>query len=165
MQFLVEWEDRSWTIELPFVALFTTTTRISQLETQQVPFRPFITNFSNLLEIEVSRTLANEWSVAIESARLEVDGDDGKPPSLGKLLNTDLQVYLLFSHFTSPFQELSPNTVTNVVFLLPLDGDVPIQHTLFFDYRVKSTVTSSSHLTPVYSRTMTSSCLVCSTSR
>ncbi|VDL87013.1 unnamed protein product [Nippostrongylus brasiliensis] len=84
-----------------------------------------------LFELEIARAVghAEEWTVVLERAVIEAVDPSAAleaPNLLGKLLNEQLE-------------ELIPNVVSSLVWVLPLAGELPITHKLFIDYRVKPT--------------------------
>ncbi|WKX87962.1 hypothetical protein Q1695_007960 [Nippostrongylus brasiliensis] len=114
-----EWMGRVWSLELSFVALLIMTSTTSRLENK------------TLFELEIARAVghAEEWTVVLERAVIEAVDPSAAleaPNLLGRLLNEHLE-------------ELIPNVVSSLVWVLPLAGELPITHKLFIDYRVKPT--------------------------
>ncbi|KAE9413377.1 hypothetical protein Angca_002084, partial [Angiostrongylus cantonensis] len=114
-----DWFGKIWSLELPFVALLIMTSSTSMLENK------------TLFELEVARAVghAEEWTVVIENAVIEAldpSASEGTPNKLGRLINGEVE-------------ELIPNVVSSLVWVLPLCGELPISHKLSIDYRVKPT--------------------------
>ncbi|VDM79207.1 unnamed protein product [Strongylus vulgaris] len=96
-----DWLGRTWSVELPFIALLIMTSSTSMLESK------------TLFELEIARAVghAEEWTVVLENAVIEaVDPKAGEeaPNKLGKLINKDLgyfhvgeqvNIFFFFLHF------------------------------------------------------------------